>query len=112
MRPPASSSGRRTMKRRTRYQFGNLELSKRRNGPDLWQYRWRDRSGDKVIRRSVMLGTVEEYPTEALALRAAEHWRISVNDEAQRREPVTFGGVLDRYEREQMPERISTRTHY
>ena len=67
---------------------------------------------DKVIRKGVILGTVDEYSTEALALKAAEQWRISANDEAPRRMPVTFGAVLDRYEREQMPDRISTRTHY
>jgi integrase len=99
--------------RRTRFQSGSLELSKRQNGPDVWQYRWRERApGGKVIRRAVILGTVEEYPTEALALKAAGSWRITANDEASQRPPVTFGSVLERYVREQMPDRISTRTHY
>jgi integrase len=100
------------MTRRTRYQIGSVELVKRQNGPDVWQYRWRERSEGTVIRRAVILGTIRQYPTESLAMRAAEHWRITANDEAPRTMPVTFGAVVDRYEREQMPDRISTRTHY
>ena len=98
--------------RRTRFQLGSVELSKRQNGSSVWQYRWRESIGGKVIRRSVMLGSLDEYPTRTLALRAAESWRIAVNDEATRRPPATFGAVLQRYIREQMPERISTRMHY
>jgi integrase len=98
--------------RRTRFQVGSVELSKRQNAPDVWQYRWRERVGGKVIRRAVIVGSVEKYPTEALAMKAAEQWRIAANDDALHRPPVTFGAVLQRYVREQMPERISTRTHY
>jgi len=99
--------------RRTRFQVGSVELCKRQNGPGVWQYRWRERGQrGKVIRRAVILGTVKQYRTEALALKASEQWRITANDEASRQEPVTFGAALARYVREEMPDRISTRTHY
>ena len=99
-------------RRRVRYQVGSVELSQRKAGPNVWQYRWREHNADgEVIRRAVVLGTVVQYPTEAHALRAAEHWRLTANEEVPRREQVTFGVVLERYVREQMPERISTQTH-
>jgi integrase len=101
--------------RRTRFQFGSIERCKRQNGPDVWQYRWREVGlGGKVIRRAEILGTVEQYPTEALAMQAAGQWRITANEETspRKRPPETFGAVLKRYVREQMPEHRSTRTHY
>jgi len=101
--------------RRTRFQFGSIERCKRQSSPDVWQYRWRERTpGGKVIRRAVILGSVERYPTEALALKASEQWRITANAETpvERRPPETFGAVMNRYVREKMPDRISTRTHY
>jgi integrase len=30
---------------RTRYQHGNLQLDKRKNGADVWIYRWREYRG-------------------------------------------------------------------
>ena len=56
---------------RTRYQHGNLQLQKRKNGPDAWIYRWReyDPTG-KVSRRGEMIGTMDEFPTKAKALKA------------------------------------------
>jgi hypothetical protein len=40
VRPPESE--RRKAPMRTRYQHGNLQLDKRKNGPDVWVYRWRE----------------------------------------------------------------------
>jgi integrase len=45
-------------------------------------------------------------------MKAAEQWRLTANDEARRLGSVTFAAVLERYVREQMPDRITTRTHY
>ena len=56
---------------RTRYQHGNLQLDKRRNGPDVWVYRWREYGPNgKVNRRGEMIGTIEQYPTKAEALQS------------------------------------------
>jgi hypothetical protein len=96
VRPPASGEWR-TM--RTRFQVGSVELSKRKNRPDQWQCRWRERIGGKVVRRAVILGTIDDYPTESLALIGAKQWRPGANNAAPRSVQVTFGAVLDRYER-------------
>jgi hypothetical protein len=43
------------------------------------------------------VGTVENYKTEAHALKAAEGMRLMINDGILRREPVLFFGILDRF---------------
>jgi hypothetical protein len=56
------------MFKRTRYQFGNLEVKRRRKGPDVWVYRHRTpKAGGRRKQASVMIGTVEQYPTKAQA---------------------------------------------
>lgn len=97
---------------RTRYQFGWLELRKRRKGPNvwLWRYRFADPDG-KRDKGAVVVGDAEQYPTKALAWKAAEGLRLMVN----RNNPgdrVTFGALIDRYVQEQLPERYSTASKY
>jgi hypothetical protein len=43
------------------------------------------------------LGTVEDYPTQADARRAAEGLRLEINNGLPLREAVTFQGLIDRY---------------
>src|SRR5216684_2542169 len=63
-------------KRRT-YQFGWLERQERKGRLAVWLYRYREMmpSGE-CIKRCNTVGTVEEYPTEALAWKAVEHLRL------------------------------------
>jgi len=97
---------------RARYQFGWLELRKRKKGPSVWL--WRYRSTDSDGRRdkgAVVIGDVEQYPTKALAWKAGEGLRLTVN----RNNPgahVTFGALIDKYMREQLPERYGTASKY
>ena len=98
---------------RTRYQHGNLQLDKRRNGPDVWVYRWREyQLAGKVNRRGEMIGTIEQYPTKAEALRACEHLQLTANSDNPTSRPINFGTLLDRYIAEEMPERHSTNLAY
>jgi integrase len=97
----------------TRYQHGNLQLDKRRNGPDVWIYRWREYGpAGKVSRRGEMVGTVEEYPTKAKALKASEHLQLTANSDNPTSGSIAFGPLLDRYTKEEMPERHSTNEAY
>jgi len=77
-----------------KYQRGNLSLKPRANGPDVWEFRWRDASGTQ---RSKLLGTVEEYPTEREAQSAADAVRLEINGESDRVVPVTVATLIDRY---------------
>lgn len=98
---------------RTRYQHGNLQLDKRKNGPDVWVYRWREyEPNGKTNRRGEMIGTIEQYPTKAEALRACEHLQLTANSENPTSRGVSFDALLDRYIAEEMPERHSTNLAY
>jgi integrase len=98
---------------RTRYQHGNLQLDKRKNGPDVWVYRWREYGvNGKMNRRGEMVGTIDQYPTKAEALRACEHLQLTANSENPTSRAIGFGALLDRYIAEEMPERHSTKLAY
>jgi hypothetical protein len=49
-------------------QLGSLLRSGRRRGPDIWEFRYRDRrhNGRRIYRR-INIGTVQQFKTEALA---------------------------------------------
>jgi integrase len=59
---------------RTRYQHGSLTTEKRKNGLDVYVYRWRDGN----VRRKETLGTVKDL-TKAGAQRRAEAYRQRAN---------------------------------
>lgn len=99
--------------KRTRYQYGRVEPSPRANGPNVWVYRWRESNPDgKSSRKSTIIGTVEEYPTQAHALRAAEHMRLAANPDNPNGRLISFGALIDRYIAEEMPQRFSTQAAY
>jgi integrase len=97
---------------RSRYQFGWLELRKRKRRPNVWLWRYRSTdSGGNRDKDAVIIGDVEQYPTKALAWKAAEGLRLSVNSENPGTQ-VTFGALIDRYLREQVPQRHVTASKY
>src|SRR5579872_7369626 len=108
---PLSKGG--TLFRRTRYQYGYVTVSPRAKGPDVWVYRWREgQPNGASVRKSMIVGTVEQYATEAQALRAAEYMRLEANSDNPKARTVTFGALIDRYIAEEMPQRYSTRSAY
>jgi integrase len=95
-----------------RYQYGNLTIRKRKQGPDVWQFRWMDNGKPK----SVLIGTVEKLPTQADAERAVEYLRIKINAQNPqlRFSAVTVGVLIDRFMAEYAPKRCreNTRKNY
>ena len=93
------------MFRRTRYQQGMIDRVKRKRGPDCWIFRWRetDASG-KRVRRTSILGTVEQYPTETSAQRAAEALRITINEEQPRsaQRPISVAALIDHFKQHEL----------
>jgi hypothetical protein len=77
-----------------KYQRGNLTLKKRANGPDVWEFRWRDANG---AQRSRLLGTVEQFPTERDAQCTADVLRLEINSELPNAVPITVATLVDRY---------------
>jgi hypothetical protein len=70
------------MSRRTRYQNGSVQREKRRSGPDVWIFRWREIGPDgKSIQRKAIVGTIGILSTETQALKAAQALRIDANQQ-------------------------------
>src|ERR1017187_5243819 len=77
------------MSRRTRYQQGSVQREKRRSGPDVWIFRWREAGPDgNSKQRKALVGTVIALSTEAAALKAAHALRIDANQQT----PQVGGG--------------------
>jgi integrase len=84
-----------------RYQYGNLTTRKRKKGPDVWQFRWMENGKLK----SLLIGTVQKYATQADAERAVERLRIRINADnpQQHFHQVTVGALIDRFMEEYAP---------
>jgi integrase len=99
--------------KRQRYQFGWINRKMRRKGPDVWVLRYRETlATGETRKRSVRIGTVQQYPTESQARGAATAWYLSINANSREEVPVSFGAVIQRYFREEIPERHSTASRY
>jgi integrase len=99
--------------KRQRVQFGWVCLKARKKGPDVWVLRYRESlPDDSKKRRSVAIGTVEEFPTESQARKSALSWLFSMNAEPSNSATVSFGAVIQRYLAEEIPERLSTASRY
>jgi hypothetical protein len=84
----------------TRHQRGHLRCAKRKSGLSVWEFLWRenDTSG-KRMRRTVVIGNVEQYPTQDLALAAVNGLIVSINEACnrQRQPSVLIGDLVDQY---------------
>jgi integrase len=99
----------------TRYQFGRLELKRRKTGPDVWVYRYYQRNpAGTATDRSVTVGAKDKYPTEARAWAAVERKGLPLlaNPDQPGRNEVSVGMLLGRYLAEELPQRYSTGRSY
>jgi integrase len=82
------------------FQHGYLRRTKRKTSPDRWEFLWReiDETG-KRLRRTAIIGTLDQYPSEESALAAANGVRMEVNRSVYRRclKPVTVADLIDHY---------------
>ena len=83
----------------------------------VWEFRYYETDAKGLrCRRTVMVGSIAQYPTESAIRKSPEvqALMLQINAEAQPDEVrgVTFGAVIARYEKEEMPERHSTGTSY
>lgn len=103
------------MKPRERYQNGSIRREKRKHGAAVWTLRWRETDAHgHTIRRKEIIGTVDEFPTKATALRACAFRRSTINRET--RTPRTIAELVTHYREKEMTETsnksFSTRTAY
>jgi len=77
--------------KRQRVQFGWLDLKKRRNGPEVWVLRYRETLADGSKRvPSLIVGSIEKYPTESRARTASMSLLLSINQEKTRGNSCTL----------------------
>ncbi len=100
--------------KRTTYQFGCLQLKKRKKPrPDVWVLRYRKPQPDGSTKlASQMIGTLEQYPTESQAWKAAEVFRLTANPDNPGQLGVSWGALIDRYLATDLPSRKSTARFY
>jgi integrase len=90
------------MKIRERYQTGSIRREARKHGAAVWTLRWRERDAHgQTIRRKEIIGTVEEYPTNASARKACEFLRMTINRET--RTPLTIAELVTHYTEKELP---------
>ena len=91
--------------RRTRYQQGNLQLVERKRGPRAWEYRWYEPLADgSRKRRSLVVGSLEQYPNEASAKRAVASLLVNINAESPRfnLEPISVQTLVEHYKEKEL----------
>ncbi len=85
---------------RPRYQHGFFSRHKRKKGPEVWVYRWRDIDAKgKPKMRALVVGSVKQYSTETAAWKAVSTLRLDVNYHTSRPEgvPGTFEQLVEHY---------------
>ncbi|PYU54320.1 MAG: site-specific integrase, partial [Acidobacteria bacterium] len=60
-------------------QNGSLIKANRRNGQEVWEFRWRDRTSGKAVYRRIVLGSAQQFPTEIEARAAAAGIVLEIN---------------------------------
>jgi len=79
----------------------------------VWVFRWRDEGG---VQRGEIFGTISQFRTLSRARAEAERLKLREKHlgayNAEKHGTVTFGEVIERYKKEQMPDRYATRHCY
>src|SRR6266849_3408812 len=99
---------------RLRYQRGCLRRTKRKSGPDCWEFlrRENDVTGNRV-RRTAVVGTVEQYPTQDLVYAAVNGLRMYINEDRnrQREQRIPVGDLVDHYIQTELAEETGWHSH-
>ena len=83
-----------------RYQNGYLRCAKRKSGAQYWEFLWRENNDNgKRVRRTAIIGTVAQLPTEQLARVAANALRVNINSDSNRccMVPISISDLIDHY---------------
>ena len=91
--------------RRTSHQHGSLKLADRRKGK-VWEFRWREVQIDgAVCRKNVVVGTLEEFPTESAAQSAVDAIRLTINRQTPQQllKNVSVETLVKHYQEHELP---------
>jgi hypothetical protein len=79
-------------------QKGSLIRSSRRQGPDVWEYRWREScSGQTRKHRRIVIGTLNTLKNESAALKSIAALRrdININDRRMGTKPLRLAELVE-----------------
>jgi len=81
-----------------RYQNGHLRKAKRKCGPDVWEFLWREQGPDRKQRqRTLTVGNVQKLPTHREAMTQIHMLRMNLNREVRIAPLLTFQALVDHY---------------
>ncbi len=91
-----------------RHQRGSLQREKRqRTGETVWVFRWYEVQLDGTKRyRKAVIGTVDEFKTEAEAEKAADALRLEINEQTPRQklQAISFEKLVEHYRQHELPD--------
>jgi hypothetical protein len=97
-----------------RHQGGYLRCVKRKNGTTCWEFLWRENGpSGKRVRRTAVIGTLEQYPTEEPAQAAVNGLRTWINQDRnrQREQSILVADLVDHYVRTELSEGAEWHSH-
>lgn len=83
-----------------RYQTGHLRRARRKSGPHVWEFLWRETDDrGRRVHRTAIVGTADQYPTQELAWTAANGLRVYLNTSRNlySAKPIPVGDLIDHY---------------
>ena len=89
-------------------QDGSVTVERRKRGPDVWCFRWREAGADgRRIHRRIVLGTAEELKNIASARKIVTGLRseININDIRIRRESITLADLSRHFQQRELADR-------
>ena len=95
------------MFRRARYQKGSLQRVKRKSGESVWVFRWYEIQPDGTKKyRKIVIGTIEEFRTEAEAQKSVDALRLTINEQTPRQQlrQISFETLVEHYRQHEMPD--------
>jgi integrase len=101
-------------------QKGSLIRSSRLQGPDVWEYRWREScSGKKRKHRRIVIGSLDTLRDESAALKAISALRrdININDRRMKTKPLRLAELIEHFRQRELAadnewKTLSTRVTY
>jgi integrase len=101
--------------KRPRYQQGSLRREPRKNGPDVWVFRWRETAGngERKMRKQIV-GSTGELKSRSAAMETVQMLRLDINrtNPQQQDCPRTFSLLVNHYRQKELPMKSTERkTH-
>lgn len=93
---------------------GCMQRNSRKEGPDVWQFRWSEtRLDGKRLYHKKIVGTVEQYPDEDAARRSVVGLlsELSTDGRPTNSGTMTVAQLCDHFEQRELPKENTWRSH-